>query len=158
MQRLILGIGNVLGGDDGAGNFVVQVINRRLKSTDNQDRGNKIIAMDAGTAPESFTSIVRRYHPECVVLVDAADMGLPPGSVRLVPPERVQTLSYSSHIMPLTELISYIHGFCGRVCLVGIQPGNTEQGQGLSNVVRRSGEAVAGLLLTGSIEDIQPLD
>lgn len=155
---IALGIGNKLGGDDGAGNYVVEIINGRLAAEEDKGRNPEIVALDGGTVPENFTSVIRRRKPDRLALIDAADMGLPPGAVRLVPPERLRTSSFTTHSMPLMTIISYVKEFCGQVSMVGIQPGSAEYGRGLSEAVRRSAEYVADTLLTGHMEDFEILD
>ena len=67
--RMLLGIGNPLHGDDGVGNYVASRFRARGWNS-----------IDCGTMPENFTAVVRRHHPEILVLVDATDLGLPLGS------------------------------------------------------------------------------
>ena len=162
-HRIILGIGNPLGGDDAVGPLVARRINERLAteyevpgpSTPNRQA---ITAIDAGSAPESYTSVIRRNRPEQLVLVDAADMGLPPGSVRLLAPEKIATLSFSTHSMPLSTLISYVQEFCGQVYIIGIQPKSTKAGGRLSVPVRKSGERVAELIFEECLDEIRALE
>ena len=71
---VVLGVGNSLHGDDGAGPAVAAgVAALGLPG---------IAAYDCGTAPENFTGVVRRAGPDLLVIVDAAEMGLQAGSVR----------------------------------------------------------------------------
>ena len=153
---MVLGIGNSLAGDDGAGNYAVRLLQMRLEEAKNQGKTHDIIAIDAGTVPESYTSIIRRAKPELLVLVDAAEMALPPGSIRLVKPERLKSSAFSTHKMPLNILIDYIKEMCGRVVMVGIQPG--EAGTGLSAVVQTAAERLAEMIWCGCIDEIKPLE
>jgi hydrogenase 3 maturation protease len=134
---IVLGVGNRLGGDDAAGPCLVDMLNQRRKKAQT-DAPVGIAAIDAGTAPESYTSVIRRHRPDLLVLVDAADMGLPPGTRRTIPPEKISILSFSTHHMPLSMFISYVKEFCGRILLIGVQPERTEMGKHLSKVVRKS--------------------
>jgi hydrogenase 3 maturation protease len=162
-HRIILGIGNPLGGDDAVGPFVARRINEKL-TAEYEVPGSStpcqqvITAIDAGSAPESYTSVIRRNRPEQLVLVDAADMGLPPGSIRLLLPEKIATLSFSTHSMPLSTLISYVQEFCGQVYIIGIQPKSTRAGSRLSVTVRKSGERAAELILEGRLDEIRALE
>lgn len=161
---IVLGIGNRLGGDDAAGTLVVDILNPALKALSaGRDKANalpcaEITAIDAGTAPESYTSVIRRQQPDLLILVDAADMGLPPGALRTIPPERIGTLSFSTHSMPLSMFISYVKGLCGKVLLVGVQPARTEIGTVISGAVRTSVNKLAEAILEGRVTEIPPLE
>jgi hydrogenase 3 maturation protease len=150
---IVLGIGNRLGGDDVAGTLVVDMLNRRRHRA-KALLPAEITAIDAGTAPESYTSVIRQHRPDLLILVDAADMGLPPGDLRTITPEKISILSFSTHHMPLSMFISYVEEFCGKVLLVGVQPEQTETGGGISKAVRKSVKKLAGTILEGRIAEI----
>ena len=150
---IILGIGNRLGGDDAAGTCVVDMLNQRRHKTKDLLH-TEIMAIDVGTAPESYTSVIRQHRPDLLILVDAADMGLPPGTLRTIAPEKISILSFSTHNMPLSTFISYVEEFCGEVLLVGVQPEQTEMGSGISKAVRKSVKKLAEAILEGRIAEI----
>jgi hydrogenase 3 maturation protease len=77
----------------------------------------------AGTVPESITGTLRNYRPDHVIFLDAADMGVPPGSIRVVDPSCTQVNLVSSHVLPLTVVMEFITNDTGSsVTLLGIQP------------------------------------
>jgi hydrogenase 3 maturation protease len=115
------------------------------------------MAIDTGTAPESYTSVIRQRQPDLLILVDAADMGLPPGVLRIIPSEKISILSFSTHHMPLSMFVSYVKEFCGKILLVGLQPEGTEMGTGISKVVRKSVKELAEAILDGRISEIPVL-
>jgi len=153
---IVLGIGNRMGGDDAAGTCVVDMLNRRRHRA-KALFPTEIVAIDAGTAPESYTSVIRQHRPDLLILVDAADMGLPPGALRTIAPEKISVLSFSTHHMPLYMFIAYVKEFCGKVLLVGVQPERTETGRGISREVRKSIKELAEAILEGRIAEIQLL-
>ena len=162
-NKIILGIGNQLGGDDAVGAFVARRINKKLRknaptspptASDQPD----MISIDAGTAPENYTSVIRKHRPALLILVDAADMGLPAGSIRIIPPDKIQTVSFSTHHMPLSTFFTYVREFCGQAYLIGIQPKFTEIGKRLSSNLRKSGQHVADLIFEGRWNEIQILE
>ena len=154
---IVLGIGNRLGGDDAAGTHAVDMLNRRRKKATGSSRSD-IMAIDTGTAPESYTSVIRRQRPDLLILVDAADMGLPPGALRAITPEKISILSFSTHNIPLSTFISYVEEFCGDILLVGVQPEQTEMGSGISKTVHRSLKKLAAAILEGRIAEIPLLE
>jgi hydrogenase 3 maturation protease len=150
---LVLGIGNRLGGDDAAGTCVVDMLNQRRHRA-RALLPTEIMAIDAGTAPESYTSVIRQHRPDLLILVDAADMGLPPGALRTITPEKISILSFSTHHIPLSMFVSYVEEFCGKVLLVGVQPEQTDLGGGISKAVRKSVKKLAEAILEGRIAEI----
>jgi len=161
---IVLGIGNRLGGDDAAGTLVVDMLNPALSAMSAGRHGAKahlsseVTAIDAGTAPESYTSVIRRNRPDLLILVDAADMGLPPGALRTIAPEKISFLSFSTHHIPLPMFVSYVEEFCGKVLLVGVQPEQTETGRGISKAVRKSVKKLAEAILEGRTAEIPLLE
>jgi len=156
-RTIVLGIGNRLGGDDAAGTSLVDMLNRRQHKAKTLYSG-EITTIDTGTAPESYTSVIRRHRPELLILVDAADMGLSPGALRTVPPEKITMLTFCTHSMPLSMFISYVKEFCGKILLVGVQPEQTETGRGISKAVRTSLKRLAEAILEGRVAEIPRLE
>jgi hydrogenase 3 maturation protease len=160
---IVLGIGNPLGGDDAVGTLVVDIINQMLGTPGDGRHSvegpmlDRITAIDTSAVPENYTSVIHRYRPDLLILVDAADMGLPAGTARIIPAERIKALSFSTHHMPLSMFISYVREFCGKVLLVGIQPKQTETGAPISEVVSKNARKLARTILEGRLCEIQPL-
>jgi hydrogenase 3 maturation protease len=155
-DTIVLGIGNRLGGDDAAGTHLVYILNQGQHKT-NALLPTEIMAIDVGTAPESYTSVIRQHRPDLLILVDAADMGLPPGVLRIIKPEKISILSFSTHNIPLSTFISYVEEFCGEILIVGVQPEQTEMGSGISKTVRRSVKKLAEAILKGRTAEIPML-
>ncbi|HKZ23682.1 MAG TPA: hydrogenase maturation protease [Thermoplasmata archaeon] len=77
----------------------------------------------AGTLPESFTGPVRRTRPDAVLLLDAADMGLRPGTVLVIGAANIQGSRLSTHALPLSVVMEFLRKTVRtRVILVGLQP------------------------------------
>jgi len=163
MKEVILGIGNILKGDDGVGIYIAERFNKHLqhiKHGSKQDRfgeTGETIVIDCGTAPENYTSIIRRHNPDGLILVDAADMGLSPGSYRIIPPEEIKVMHVSTHSMPLSFFISYVSEFCEDITLIGVQPDKMNLGTILSRAVRRGGAQVANLIIEKRLNEIEVL-
>lgn len=141
----IVGIGNSLNGDDAAGVIVA----RRLISwleTKAPVRGNgypqsielgDLLVIDAGPSPESFTGPLRRFHPDTIILVDAAELGEKPGVVRVFDWESADGMSASTHGMPPTLLAKFLVAELDcRVALVGIQPAHLRFESPVSGEIR----------------------
>jgi len=163
MKKVVLGIGNTLNGDDGIGVYVADNIDKYFRKgrgakQAGAETGREVIAIDCGTAPENYTSVVRKHNPDILILIDAADMGLSPGSYRIIPPEKIGVMHFSTHDIPLSLFISYVSEFCRDIVLIGIQPGNMEVGTALSNIVQQGGDRVADLIIKKRLDEIQSLE
>ncbi len=134
----IVGVGRAGDGDDGAGPALCAALERlALPAADR-------LVVDAGTAPENVTGLLRRFRPDTVVLVDAADMGETPGAARWLEGARALGCSASTHTLPLGLLATYLADSLGcRVRLLGIQPARVASGSGLSVPVRQRIERLA---------------
>jgi hydrogenase 3 maturation protease len=154
---IVLGIGNRLGGDDAAGTCVVDILNQR-QHKNKALLPTKIMAIDVGTAPESYTSVIRRHRPDLLILIDAADMGLPPGVLRAITPDKISILSFSTHNIPLSTFITCVEEFCSEILLVGVQPEQTGIGNELSKAVRKSVKKLAETILEGRTAEISLLE
>ena len=96
--------------------------------------------------------------PTILVIVDAVDMGLPAGAVRIVPPDRIEDCGIGTHTLPLTALISFIGDDAGAVIVVGIQPATLDSKEELSPAVREGANALAALIRQGRVWEIPVLE
>jgi len=165
MKEVVLGIGNTLKGDDGIGIYIVERINKYLEEVKRESEQakftgarRKIITINCGTTPENYTSIIRRHNPDRLILVDAAEMGLTPGSYRIIPPEKIEVMHVSTHSMALSFLILYVSDLCKDIVLVGIQPERMDFGTELSSIIRGSGDRVAKLIIEKRLNEIMRLE
>ena len=158
MKEVVLGIGNTLKGDDGIGIYIVEKVNKYLKEAKFTEAKSEVIVINCGTTPENYTSVIRKHNPDTLILVDAADMGLSPGSFRIIPPEKIEVMHFSTHAIPLSVFISYVSEFCGEVVLIGIQPDKMEVGTVLSSKVQRSGNMVTKFIIGERLNEIKPLE
>jgi hydrogenase 3 maturation protease len=83
----------------------------------------------AGTVPESMTGPIRRFRPEHVLFLDAAEMGAPPGTVAIVEPEGIHATLFSTHVLPLSLVMEFLEKDAHtRVTLIGMEPDTSPQG------------------------------
>ncbi len=130
----IVGIGHELRGDDSIGIAIVRRLRRRAH------RDPWLLVVDGGCAPENCTSLLRRFKPDLVLLIDAAWMDSLPGTVRWIDWQATGGISASTHTLPLQILSAYlISEFQCEVALIGIQPANTAIGTPLSAEVQQAG-------------------
>jgi hydrogenase maturation protease len=142
---LVLGIGNVLLGDEAAGIRAV----RALAARDPPPAG--AVFIDGGTLGFALAGEVAA-HPGLVVM-DAADLGRPPGSVELLRGERMDEFLgggrwHSVHEAGLLDLLAVtrLEGLLpAERALLAIQPGRIEWSETLSPAVAAGVERACGL-------------
>ena len=114
-------------------------------------------AYNGGTAPENFTAPIRRAAPSLLVIVDAAAMGLPAGSIRITPPEKIDDTSIGTHMLPLSHLIAYLSPDIPEILFIGIEPETIQPGVGLSPAVQEAADRLLDLLQMGEIRSLEGL-
>jgi hydrogenase 3 maturation protease len=140
--KMVLTVGAVLRGDDAAGPMLAKMLQ------DDPVEGWEVL--DGGQMPEDFLSVIRRAQPDVLVVVDAAAMGLPAGSIRRLTADDVATdYLMTTHSLPMSLLLSEISGCCGRVEFIGIQPAQTEFFSPLTPAVDSAVRTVRDMLSKG---------
>ncbi|MFA5114781.1 MAG: hydrogenase maturation peptidase HycI [Candidatus Omnitrophota bacterium] len=141
----VVGVGSELRSDDAAGALLAERIKpacRRQKS-----RGVTLRVFFGFTAPENLTGEIKKFLPSHIIIIDAAELGKRPGSVRLLSEKEIAGVTFSTHRMPLAVLADYLRQSLDcRVIVIGIQPKSVSFGNNLSVPVRKSISALAGLL------------
>ncbi len=136
-KTLVVGIGNTLKGDDGAG----CVVCKRLADTFAD------LVIDAGTVPENYIGPIIAKRPEVLVVVDAIDFGGSAGEIKIFKPEELSSAAISTHTLSPRLFVDVIcKSIPVEVWFVGIGPGQTGLGEGLSKEVEEAVSMVAGIL------------
>ena len=132
-STVIVGVGNELRGDDGAGVVVADRLAGRVPW----------LVLDAGMAPENFLGKLLDGRPESVVLIDAAAVGAPPGTVLLLGREDLTEASPGTHGPSLLPVLEWLDEAGVAPCAVlGIQPQRGDFGRGLSQAVGAAVERI----------------
>lgn len=144
-MNLLLAVGNGMMGDDGAGVLLAQMLqDRPLASW-------KVLI--GGSAPENVLHQVRSLDADRVLVVDAADMDLSPGSIRRIDANGLEDpFLMTTHTLPLTFLIESLQEFVPQVDLVGIQPAVIAFGFPMSPEVRSAVETLYADLENNRLE------
>lgn len=133
----VVGIGHELRGDDAVGVWVARGLKPLLSAHAH------LLVLDAGHVPENQTSTLRRFAPDLVLLVDAATLDAPAGTIRYLAWQDTSGLSASTHTLPLYLLAYYLtHELGCEVTLIGIQPANLDFSEGLSSEVQQAAEQI----------------
>jgi len=142
-MNILMGMGNTLRQDDGVGVMIARAFS-----------APGWISLDCGTVPENFSSVVRNHHPQTLILIDAAVMGKPPGTLCKIPEENVPDAGMATHQMPVSMLMGFLKGTAREIILIGIEPAKTGYGEGLSPSVETAVHELLGILKENRFEDI----
>ncbi|EKT53456.1 hydrogenase maturation peptidase HycI [Providencia sneebia] len=115
VQNLMLAVGNSMMGDDGAGPMLFDLMEK-----------NPIdgwIAINGGSSPENAVHQIRALSPQRLLIVDAADICLAPGEIRIIDPDDIaEMFIMSTHNLPLNFLIDQLKEDIDEIIFLGIQP------------------------------------
>jgi hydrogenase 3 maturation protease len=137
----VLGIGNPLGGDDAAGVLLSRLLLEQGPSRET------LLVLEGGLAPENKTGAIRAFRPHIVLLVDAALLDQPPGTLDWVDVADIDGLGASSHSLPLSLLVHYLVSDINcEVHIIGIQPAHNDFAAPPSQPVRHAVGCLAGWL------------
>jgi hydrogenase 3 maturation protease len=135
----ILGIGNRLKRDDGAGSILAENLSLR-----------GLTSFDSAVVPENFTGALRKAAPDTLIIVDACAMGLKPGEFRKIALKRIDDEdTFSSHSPGIIELISYIGEFIPEIIFIGIEPESMDFGEGLNPEVQDGIKILEEIIFSG---------
>lgn len=126
---LFVGIGNLLKSDDGAGVY----ISRRIKETE------KISALTVEMCIENYIGKINSLQPDILVLIDCADMGEPPGTIKLLKLDEIKDFTTNTHNISLKKISEF---FNAQVFILGIQPLSVAFGEKISYIVARSAKNI----------------
>ena len=143
---LIMCIGNRDGGDDAIGPYIAD----KFKQEECD-----LVVLDCGTVPENFTSVVKKHNPKNLIIIDAVEMGLDAGEIRIVPKEKIGVMHISTHGIPISVLINYLESYVESIIFIGIQPENMS-GR-ISEEAQKSGEKLVTIIKNNSLKQIKIL-
>ena len=137
-RTAILGVGSVLRSDDGAGMYLIELLERDFASR------KDLLLLGGSTAPENFTGVIKDFAPDTLLVVDASEMNAAVGTVTLIPEDRISGATVSTHMLPIPVMLSYLREECGcAVHVIGIQPKSIEMGEEMCAEVRSAVEMLA---------------
>ena len=141
-KTLIVGIGNTMMGDDGAGPELIKKC---------RENGVPYDTLDVGETPENYAVKISKGDYDTILLVDAVHMNKKPGETKILDAAYVLDTTSSTHNFSMKTYIDYlVMNTRAKVILVGIQPKDTSFGGGLSPEISDAIENIVkeGLLCT----------
>jgi hydrogenase maturation protease len=129
----VLGIGNSLLGDDGAGLELLE----RLRAA--PGRSAAIEWVDGGTLGLALLGVIEARR--ALLILDAVQMGSPPGTIHVLRREELLKLrtggtAHETGAIQLLNTAALLGDLPGQFAVVGIEPALLRTGIGLSEVVR----------------------
>lgn len=111
-NTLVLGIGNMLFGDDGFGCAVVDYVEKHHSVSE------AVCLLDAGTSVRKllFTLCLSPIRPKRLLIVDAIDAGRTPGELFELDPSDIPPVKlddFSVHQLPTSNLLRELQEGCG---------------------------------------------
>ncbi len=135
-RTAVVGVGNRLRGDDGAGSRLAERLRTRCHAP----------VFDAETVPENYLGALVAADCELVLFVDAADHGGAPGSLVLVRADALAPRVASTHGLTLLLLARTLEAR-GMACwMLGIQPAALDAGGVVSAAVAAAARAAEDAL------------
>jgi len=137
-KTVIVGIGNILKGDDGAGPLICQQLKKAKISAE---------LIDAGTVPENYIQPIIKKAPQNLIVIDAIDFGDEPGSIKIFKPEQLDSIVISTHSLSPGLFVDLV---CNNVSVdvyfIGIQPAQIMLGQPVSQKVKLAVQQLSEVL------------
>ena len=148
---IVLGLGNTLHSDDGIGPQAIE----RLRSDPRVPADVSLI--EGGTLGLELLTYI--WDCSYLLVLDAVDVGQPPGTLVRMPSEELQTLpgKGSVHQLGVADLLVALRVLAQRqptVVLLGVQPATTDWGTELSPAV----EAVMGSLIDAAVVELTSVE
>lgn len=137
-RAVILGVGNPLCGDDSAGTELAARLVGKINA----------IVFAAAEMPENYLGPVMAANPEILMIVDAANLGAPPGSLAIIEKDNIADSGISSHSASLNLFLLLLHSeIHPDTFILGIQPATLEFGARTSLPVQKTISAIEQVML-----------
>ncbi|MBK8173879.1 MAG: HyaD/HybD family hydrogenase maturation endopeptidase [Rhodospirillales bacterium] len=145
MNVLVLGVGNILLSDEGAGVRVIEALQERY------DVPETVAVVDGGTCGmDLLDTLADRDH---LIVVDAVHTGSPPGTVVRIDGRDIPAVfrtNATPHQLGLQEVLAkliLLERAPARVTVIGVQPACLDLGLALSEAVARRIDDILRLLI-----------
>jgi hydrogenase 3 maturation protease len=138
----IVGIGSQLRADDAAGELVVRQVQKKLKKP-----SHPTAFFLTATAPENFTGEIKNFRPDCVIIIDCAELKKKPGTIEIISSRKIAGESFSTHRIPTNVMADYLKiSLKCKVIIIGIQPKSIDFDKPISKEVQASVKKLAEIL------------
>lgn len=134
----VLGLGNTDRADDGAGILVALALKERFPSFSYSEHDG---------VEGTVLDISEKKGDATVLFVDAANMGLEPGSIKFIPKDKIKETAITTHRVAVALMASILERSGKKAAVIGIQPETIEFRGRVSKPVQASVQKVVDALL-----------
>jgi hydrogenase maturation protease len=141
----VMGIGNRLWGDDGAGPELLKRLKEEweMRKARLNLEGQRFF-IDAGEFPEDWFIRTVDLKPDVILVIDAIDLQAEPGSIAILESEALpEAFCCSTHRLPLRSLLHLWEESGSKTLVLAIQPKDLVLREGLSPEVKVSVDFLA---------------
>lgn len=139
-EVVVMGIGNPLRRDDFIGMKIVRGMKGRVP--------RRVHLLECESVPEGSAEDIADFTPTHVLVIDAALMGKPYGTARLIEDPGMSPSASSTHALPLQIFLGLLREMLrAKVALLAIQPKTVSYGKGLSAEVTATGNQLSEILV-----------
>jgi len=140
-------------GDDTAGPNTIDILKERSEAGE-PPIGFELELIDADVMPENYSKPMRESGADLILFVDAVDMGLAPGDIRIVPRELIDATIPCSHNLPMSYIMAYVNEKVERVELLGVQVKTTGLFEEMTGEVREGCSKLAEIIMRGDALEV----
>ena len=134
---VIVGIGNVLRGDDAFGPKLIEQLSEQID----------MVCIDAGSAPENYIGKIAKERPNTILIVDVVDLGQGPGDFKLLNKEQIVTSGFTTHDLSPRMFIDFLaQETKAAIYLLGVQPKNIDFGSEMSDEIVEALRVISNLI------------
>lgn len=137
----IVGLGNTLRRDDGVGIVVARAL-RELSLS-------RVQLIEDEAVPEDRIPEIELFKPTHVLIIDAALLGLSPGSTVFRVSLETSRTPVSTHALPLRLFAEYLEqNLSSKVALLLIEPLDVTFGEGMTSMMQKASSELTAILIS----------
>jgi len=129
---VIMGVGNIIRGDDAAGVIIAENLKKKIKRKD-------IKIINAEETPENWAGKIEKISPETLIIIDVVNFNSFPGDVKIFSIDEIEETTFTTHNFSFPFLFGNLKEKT-EILIIGIQPGKINIKEGISEKVKKGME------------------
>ena len=124
----IIGIGNVMMGDDGFGSILADCLKDKVSAE----------VINTGPTPENHVKAIRDSRPDTILIMDAADFGGSAGDIKLLKKNDLPLYGFSTHNASLRLFFDFLEADTkASIYMLAAQPEKNDMNTSLSDILEK---------------------